>query len=126
MDEYKEHVENRNNLANKLKNLQQSKIEVNKKMAKIKNQILMYQNQQDNVAGIVDVKQYVELKNLDAQLKKQVKNTKRKIKILNFKFQKAEKFLKNYAYENPEINQMEYDQDPMEDEMYEQQGDEQY
>ena len=43
------------------------------------------------------------------QLKKQVKNTQRRIDILNFKFKKAEKFLKNYAYENPEINQMQYD-----------------
>jgi hypothetical protein len=64
------------------------------------------------VAGIVDVKQYVEMKNKDQQLNKQVKNTKRRISILNFKYKKAQKFLKDYQYENPdmhEIHQMEYD-----------------
>ena len=49
---------------------------------------------------MVDVITYVEKKNEENDLKKTIKNLKRKIHILNFKYKKAQKFLNNYTYEN--------------------------
>lgn len=49
---------------------------------------------------MVDVITYVDKKNEENELKKQIKNLTRKIHILNFKYKKAKKFLNNYTYEN--------------------------
>ena len=51
---------------------------------------------------------------------KQIGNLNRRIEILNFKYKKAQNFLKSYAYENPEMHQG-YDQEEMDDRMYSQQ-----
>lgn len=51
---------------------------------------------------------------------KQINNLNRRIEILNFKYKKAQSYLKNYAYENQDMNQG-YGQEPMDEGMYTQQ-----